>query len=125
MAVDYMEKLYELIGLLGQLMKIIDEEYATNSELLHKVSSLQKIEQNCRLEFLHDFYSKFQRELYRLEELRVLCNQFCDMIENTASEYRCESSGDFSSLFSEILNSLEAIDDDDASAIADAKSMTT
>lgn len=121
MTVDYIEKLYELIELLGQLIKILDEEYATSSELLHKVSLLQKIEQNWHLRFLYDFYSKFQREIYRLEELRDLCIQFRDRLENTASVYRCESPGDFSSLFSEVLDSLEVIDDVDASAIADAE----
>lgn len=121
MTVDYIEKLYELIELLGQLIKILDEEYATSSELLHKVSLLQKIEQNWHLRFLHDFYSKFQREIYRLEELRDLSNQFRDRLENTASVYRCESPGDFSPLFSEVLDSLEVIDDVDAFAIADAE----
>ena len=129
MVVDNIEKLHELIELLGNLIRILNEEYAVISELLHNMDSLPNTDGIQR-----DYYKRLEQ----LEQLRQVSHQFRDMLEQRANVYRCANSGNFSSFASEIiengeerledresflavLNSLDVIDDDAKELIEEAR----
>lgn len=123
---DYFEKLNELIR---HLIRILDEEYAVISELLHNMDSLPNTDGIQR-----DYYSRLEQ----LEHLRKVSYQFLRALEDRASIYSCASSGDFSSFISEVyengeerlkeresflaaLDSLDMIDDDAKEMIEEAR----
>ena len=90
MVMDYSEKLKELIG---RLIRILDEEYAIITELLHNMDLFPNMDG-----IQQDYYSRLEQ----LKQLREISHRFFTILEQRSDAYRCANSGEFSSFVSEI-----------------------
>lgn len=105
MEMEYFEKMKDLVH---NYIKLLDEEYAVISELLGYIDVLsnQELMQNV----IRRIYIEKLEQINQVQEKN---HQFLRMLDDVAHSYSCMSAG---------LDSLIVIDDDDASAVADAKS---
>lgn len=125
---DYSEKLKVLKKLIGHLIRLLDEEDAIISELLHNMDLFP---------YMDGIQQDYSSRLEQIKQFRNLVIGYLLYLEQKSDEYECASSGEFSSSVSEIiesgerleekngflsaLDSLEMIDDDDKAIIEAAR----
>lgn len=126
------EHLNRMIGLVKNYIRLLDEEYSIISELIYLMEQCPNVER------IRKSYIEKQEQI---GQLREESHQFIIAIENWISVFSCASAGSDYSIgidilekaqqrireresFISALDSLELIDDDEASVIEDAKTAT-
>ena len=99
---DYSEKLKVLKELIGHIIRLLDEEDAIISELLHNMDLFPYLDGIQK-----DYYSRLEQ----IKQFRNLVIGYLQYLEQKSDEYECASSGEFSSSVSEIIESGERLEE--------------